>query len=524
MVSKSNRLPYLVIAITTALLLILTLAGLSIVTAAPATLDASKSVKQVDKAEALPGDMLSYTIVITNAGTGSGSFVLTDTLPMGLSYIPNTLILESENAFGQANASGNTITATGSLSAATLNPEIKLTFGVTIANTIVSGTILTNEAQLDDGSGVHAIVATTKVVSQTDSFVYLPIIFNAAPAPALTVGSVTADSGSNYNQKWTVSWNSVGPVNSYIVEESTDADFSNIISTVTVNGLSRQYSHGASLNPSYYYRVRYADGAGGAWSNVVNAVGAYRDDFSANNGGWQKVRQDLDDTQNVLSYHENGFLKMHVQGRWDYFISSPLQPTPAGDYQLETRAKFDGAGNLNTYGIILGADWNGNTCPTLIQNPDPVRSVDNSVVVLDPNELEESHIADGDSSLSRATIVDNCFNHYYRIMLLWKGDSNEYNLQVKRIIQHESPKNNGQGYDIVSTTSIPIDDQNGWNSWRVEVRRSTGQFKLFANNNQVASWTDTTYINDVYWGLWASTDEYPGSDPLYDYVNVRPLP
>ncbi|WP_344871500.1 DUF7507 domain-containing protein [Allokutzneria multivorans] len=48
-------------------------------------------VKSVDKAEALPGDTLTYTVGIRNTGTvGAPGIVVTDTLPAGTSYIEST--------------------------------------------------------------------------------------------------------------------------------------------------------------------------------------------------------------------------------------------------------------------------------------------------------------------------------------------------------------------------------------------------------------------------------------------------
>lgn len=77
--------------------------------------------------------------------------------------------------------------------------------------------------------------------------------------PNASVASVT-QSGVAY----TVSWSAVSdPQTAYIVEESTSADFSANVNSVTVQGLSRTFTHDVAQTTTYYYRVR-AQNCGGA--------------------------------------------------------------------------------------------------------------------------------------------------------------------------------------------------------------------------------------------------------------------
>lgn len=495
--------------------------GLS-VDAAPAAEDLSSSSIIVDESEALAGDKVSYTIVLSNTGDAAAfSVEMTSTLPAEMTYVADSLTVDTTNSTEVSkDVSDQVLEWNGIVGAGS---EAQLQIEAMITDTVAPGTILTNTTLVSDGTLTYTLIATTTVVSETDSFLYLPIVSLPYETPELSVGDLSHDTGDFY--KWTFSWTSPASGGSYIIEESLTEDFAEILSTETASGLSTTISRANSTTPVRYFRVQYDNnGVKSPYSNVVRVVGAYADGFSSEDSGWKKVRQDFDDTENVISYTNADYLKMHVRGRWDYFISSSLQPTPAGNYQLESRIKFDGAGNLNTYGFIFGADWNGEECPTFIANPYPARSVeDTQEITLDPNELEESPLAEPTSANRNEIAIDNCFNHYYRIILLWKGSSNRYDLQVKRIDSHEAEKNAGRGVDLVTWNAVKIDDQNGWNTWRVEVERDTGNFRLYSNGEEVASWNDRTYIDDVYWGFWASTDEYPGSDPLFEYVTIKPL-
>jgi len=81
--------------------------------------------------------------------------------------------------------------------------------------------------------------------------------------PVANVSAIT-QSGVPYTVSWTASSN---PQTAYIIEESTNADFTNIVSTNTVQGLSRQYSHDVGQATTYYYRVRAQNCGGGPGPN-----------------------------------------------------------------------------------------------------------------------------------------------------------------------------------------------------------------------------------------------------------------
>ncbi|MFZ1400093.1 MAG: hypothetical protein WAS33_24535, partial [Candidatus Promineifilaceae bacterium] len=62
---------------------------------------------------------------------------------------------------------------------------------------------------------------------------------------------------------------------------------------------------------------------------------------------------------------------------------------------------------------------------------------------------------------------------------------------------------------------------NDWNNYRIEVRASG--IKFFLNGSLRYTYNDTRWINDPYFGVFASTDEYSNSTWRYEYFRVTPL-
>ncbi len=334
-------------------------------------------------------------------------------------------------------------------------------------------------------------VATTAVYTS-----FIPIISMPYEQPTLTTTD-PANTSTDKVYSWTLSWSQEAQSEGleYIIQESTDPNFSSINNTFTTSTNSYTVEKAASTTNEYFYRVRINEN-NTVYSNEVSVISAYYHDFDDNIDGWSIVKEDFDDTQNVLSHHPSGFLKMHVQGRWDFMISSPLVKAPNPPYRITTYVKLDGPGNLNTYGSLFGADWNGDDCP--------------------------SYYSGYTYSLA------SCFNFYYRSILLWNWGGPTYQSQFKSIEYHTLDKNAGRGADLTSVQAVATSSPsaNEWNLWSWEVYPD-GTVNLLAGDRIVHTFNDDTLImrdeDHRYWGLWASTDEYPGSDPLYDYILVEPI-
>jgi uncharacterized repeat protein (TIGR01451 family) len=88
-------------------------------------LEASKSASQ---AEAMPGETVTYTVVIQASGTPpTGTVTLSDTIPTGLAYIPGSLAATSGAV---DDAAAPALTWTGLL---TPTPAVTVTYAVTVA-------------------------------------------------------------------------------------------------------------------------------------------------------------------------------------------------------------------------------------------------------------------------------------------------------------------------------------------------------------------------------------------------------
>jgi hypothetical protein len=273
-------------------------------------------------------------------------------------------------------------------------------------------------------------------------------------------------------------------VTEYEVEESINEAFVGATSTIIPGGTNNLVvTKLLSLNNLYYYRVRATGGFGETpWSNIQQVRGGYRDDFNFDTSGWSMRRQDTDTVVND-SFYRDGHLVLEMDSSYDYQIVSSLAPAPAPPYQLEARIRLVGVDNLHSYGMIFGGDWNGQQCP----NND----------------------------------YSSCFNHYYRLNVVWSGNLNDrLTVQMKRIDYHEPPENSGRGIDLMSWRTVEVNPPSeNWQTWTFKVY-ANGVIRLFLNGQQIHETFDTKYINDPYFGAFSSTDEYNGLEAEFEYFEA----
>ena len=457
--------------------LVIGVATAQIISAGVATPDLNGSTLSVDRTSAIAGSTLEYTVVISNSGGSAANGVLiTDTLPAELTYQPGTFVSNTVSAttldYGD---SGNVITWTGNVDSL---GSVTLSYTTNITNSVMTNDSITNTVQI---TGTGTLIERTAVTTIVDSFdLIFPIILAPVPPPVLNpIPGPTASSNS-----WTLTWNEPAPVvTGYLVQESKTSDFVNPLQYDADNNTFKTFSYAASTNNNYCYRVRAQAGLQlSDWSNVQCTVGNYYDNFSNAGSGWAIRQQDTDDTENS-SYYQNGEFIVKIGGRWDYALASPLAQAPKPPYAIETRLKFDPTvDNLHAYGIVFGGNWNGQPC------------------------------TNGFSA--------NCFTEYYRFLVIWYGPPNSYRIQLKRIDYNDPQDNVGRGVTLADFTDIYVGDSTGFNTWRVEVN-GNGVIKIFLNGNQVLSATDGNYINNPYFGMMASSDEYLGTEIHLDWYQVE---
>ncbi len=444
------------------------------------------STVSASPATVVPGGTVNYTVVLSNSGgmvSDGVQVYLTDTLPAQQSYISGTF---SSSTTGDSYAgSGQTVTWTGFVLA---NSEVTLTFSARVTNTATQGTVMTDTAAI----GYDATVLTrTAAVTVADEVVtYLPFISLALPAPSV---SATRPNSAN---AWSISWGTVPGVTGYEIQEAKKADFSDGVTTDKGMALSHDVTHPASPFNSYFYRVRAKAGSlNGAWSDPIEVVGAYRDNFNANNTEWAIRRTTF--IEEVTSFYEidstRDWMILRVEDSWDWGIASPMKKAPKPPYVIEYRMMPANLGNLVSQGVVFGGDWNGQTCPDY-------------------------------STLAGVYQHNICFNHFYNTNTIWFG-------KLKLLFERNDslvwcPTCGGSpmkrlGSQTLIETIENFTTPNSWNTWRIEVRSSG--IDLYVNGVKFFTFNDTRYINDPYFGIFASTDEYSNSTARFDYIAITPL-
>jgi len=131
----------------------------------------SSSVKLVDKSVAQPGDILSYTIILSNNGNLDAPVALvTDPIPTSTSFNSGSLWTSS----GNCNESGGVITWTGMVN---VGAPVRITFAVTIDTGLPKGTLITNTATINDNT--NPAFSRTAVTIADPYQVYLPVIIRS---------------------------------------------------------------------------------------------------------------------------------------------------------------------------------------------------------------------------------------------------------------------------------------------------------------------------------------------------------
>ena len=112
-----------------------------------------------------PGQIITYTITITNENSATANMLLTDTLPVQLDYIGPV-----SATTGSANYNSGTVYWQGSLD----NQEsVTIFWPMQIHNNLQNGTVITNSATIQDE---HGLYETETAVMVVPSELYLPLV------------------------------------------------------------------------------------------------------------------------------------------------------------------------------------------------------------------------------------------------------------------------------------------------------------------------------------------------------------
>jgi hypothetical protein len=228
---------------------------------------------------------------------------------------------------------------------------------------------------------------------------------------------------------------------------------------------------------------------------ISTTVIAFRDDFTNPVADWVVRRTSAPDPAVAVTRYADGRLRTELHDRWDYAIFSPMIEAPAPPYNIQMTTRIVHFANLTSYGIVFGGN-RGTVCPPIDRSTSG-----------DPN---------------------GCFFHYYRLNVIWGG---YLKFQVKRIDYHEADKGKARGLSLLGegfSDISAVTSADNWNFWEIKVRDNG--FAVYVNNQLLGWTTDTTYIHDPLFGIFASTDEYNSSvfEHEFYYVDVAsaddPLP
>jgi uncharacterized repeat protein (TIGR01451 family) len=438
--------------------------------------DLSNSSKSVNYSQAKTSDTLKYSIALRNDGGQTAAEVtLEDLLPAEVDYVASSL--EVVPAIGLYGESGGVITWTGALN---VSQEIVINFQAKVAGDVVPEVTITNTAVISAAGVAIERSAATTILSDTNTYMFLPVL--TVPPPGMSMALLASPNSDN---QWTIGFTPADAqgLTGYEIQEAQDPTFYGAglikVNSPGISSLERTKTP-SPLN-KYYYRARAVAGnLVGNWSSVLTVVSNYRDDFDSMASGWHMVRQDTDDVSQETYYSSGNFV--HRQhGRWDYLISSPLAEAPGDSYRIDAYARFVGVDNLHALGLIFGADWDGSQCP----NAD----------------------------------YSSCFNHYYRLLVLWHGAPDSLMVELKRIDNHDPANNAGRGVALVNYMDVKVNTPpDTWQKWTIE-RLANGQINLFVNDTYFASVTDSTYTGK-YFGGFSATNEYAGLDVRFDWYSV----
>jgi hypothetical protein len=314
-----------------------------------------------------------------------------------------------------------------------------------------------------------------------------------ASPPIVTLEDIPApDTSNSYTIRWSLDATPSDPIDRYRLQESTDANFTNVAREWLPTGTSQLVQQG-TLGGTLYYRVRAEDddcwsAQVAPWSNVKSISIGYRYDFNSptkrvnpwpirRTTYWEGDREGVTWTE-----EQDGAMDIIISDKWDTTLASPMVPAPAVPYSIWTRVQILEPSNLVSYGIFFGGNG-GSPCPAYRET--------------------------------------GCLTHYYRLNALWY---NGLRANLKRIDYHESEKGKGRGDDLSDWIELGGEpyyaDPNGWNTWEIQVNNDG--FRVIINGQLFASTSDTTYIHEPYFGVLASTDEYKPAIGHFDYYYVTP--
>ncbi|MFB9328409.1 hypothetical protein ACFFSY_20960 [Paenibacillus aurantiacus] len=229
--------------------------------------------KSANTSAASVGDTITYTLVTTNTGNISAAVTISDNIPVGSAFVPNSVTINGAASPGLSPSAGFSI--------GTLNPGggVTVTFQ-TVVNALPSPAVLT-----DQGTASFTFtLADGRTISGASSSNTLTIPVSAPNVTLTNSASDTAAAvGELLTYSITVTNKGVSPVSNVVLSDPVPAGAAFVAGSVIVNGIAAPDANPGSgialltLNPggvaSVSFQIRVTGiPATGQLSNAANAT------------------------------------------------------------------------------------------------------------------------------------------------------------------------------------------------------------------------------------------------------------
>jgi len=447
--------------------------------------------KSVYPSTARPGDHLAYTIYVTNTGDEPVSAAwMTDSLPSEVNYFSGLTA-----TVGTPGIVGDVITWTGLL---TPNDVVAIDFTVRITDA-ASGDARFSFANTAEITGAGSLVTSSVEATAIVTFeTWFPLIFYKYP-PIPDLNDIPDPSTAD--NSYTVSWQPVDvPVDRYVLQESTDANFSSVTGEWQTTATSQLVTKGTA-HGTLYYRVRADDDdrwGQGPWSTVKSIALKlnYYDTFNSSSSGWHTHAAAccLDGCDDVFGGRTN------LNYKYNLFYSG-------GRYHVQVPTNCYEGGNhgftRHIYPISLAPG---------IQRP-------SSRTCIEVRGSFEKHIWNESWGLIFAS-GDN-MNHNYSLWVDDRGDwaiteRTDYLFPGPNYSQAGDPRNH-----IVPPaggSKWPVNPGYTPNTLKVEI--TGGQVEFFINGHSVYTYYSGTVASLKRIGLIGGNNEWGDIQIGYDYFYV----
>ncbi len=131
----------------------------------PAAPDLSASSKSASRGAAAPGQTITYTILLRNAGSPASAIHASDSLPAGMVYLGNL-----QASSGSAAYASGVVTWVGDVTSAA---PVTIRFDATPGASVITPTAITNTVSIEDGLGGTLLRQATVVANGMQ--VYIPV-------------------------------------------------------------------------------------------------------------------------------------------------------------------------------------------------------------------------------------------------------------------------------------------------------------------------------------------------------------